>query len=72
MARSHHGGESVRVGGASQNQDDGKKFLGKCYNCGKGGHMVKDCWSKKKTIESNVATSNSEEEWDADAFFAVE
>ncbi|GMI95080.1 hypothetical protein HRI_003177300 [Hibiscus trionum] len=34
--------------------------------------MAKSCWSKKKSIESNVVTSNSEEEWDAEAFFAVE
>ncbi|OIT03777.1 hypothetical protein A4A49_43473, partial [Nicotiana attenuata] len=38
--------------------------------------MAKDCWSKKKSVESNAATSNSneksEEDWDAEAFFARE
>ncbi|KAG8488484.1 hypothetical protein CXB51_016201 [Gossypium anomalum] len=34
--------------------------------------MAKDCWSKKKTIESNAATSKSEEEWDAEALVAIE
>ena len=29
--------------------------------------MSKDCWSKKKSVESNVASSNMEmeKEWDA-------
>ncbi|KAL4291528.1 hypothetical protein GQ457_14G003790 [Hibiscus cannabinus] len=49
-----------------------KRFEGKCYNFGKKGHMAKACWSKKKSVESNVVTSNSEEEWDAEVFFAVE
>ncbi|RVW57839.1 Retrovirus-related Pol polyprotein from transposon TNT 1-94 [Vitis vinifera] len=35
------------------------------------GHMAKDCWSKKGLVESNAATSKSEDEWDAQAFFAV-
>nr|DAD32568.1 TPA_asm: hypothetical protein HUJ06_011419 [Nelumbo nucifera] len=26
--------------------------------------MAKACWSKKKPVESNAATSKSEEEWD--------
>ena len=33
--------------------------------------MAKDCWSKKKIVESNAVTSNSEEQWDVDVFFAV-
>ena len=49
----------------------GKKFEGKCYNCGKKGHMAKDYWSKKGLVESNAATSKSEDEWDAQAFFAA-
>ncbi|RVW66421.1 Retrovirus-related Pol polyprotein from transposon TNT 1-94 [Vitis vinifera] len=48
-----------------------KKFEGKCYNCGKKGHMAKDCWSKKGLVESNAATSKSEDEWDTQAFFVV-
>ena len=40
------------------------------------GHMAKDCWSKKKHVESNVATSsskeNKEDDWDAVSFFAKE
>ncbi|KAG8497318.1 hypothetical protein CXB51_008528 [Gossypium anomalum] len=53
-----------------------KKFDGDCYNCCKKGHMAKDCWSKKKIVESNAMTSKedvqSDDEWDAEASFAVE
>eukprot|EP00257_Ricinus_communis_P020180 XP_015579352.1 uncharacterized protein LOC107261843 [Ricinus communis] len=34
--------------------------------------MAKDCWSKQKGVESNVATSKGEDEWDAEAFFAAD
>ncbi|KAH0742848.1 hypothetical protein KY290_030841 [Solanum tuberosum] len=38
--------------------------------------MEKNCWFKKQPVESNVATSNpnenSEDVWDAEAFFAIE
>ena len=38
--------------------------------------MAKDCWSKKKTAESNAATSKTEnrsdDEWDVVASFAAE
>lgn len=70
-ARSHQGEGSVRAGGASKNQDNGKKFEGNCYNCGKKGHMAKTCWSKEKSVESNVAASKSEDEWDAEALFTT-
>ncbi|KAI3509833.1 hypothetical protein L1887_25356 [Cichorium endivia] len=52
----------------------GKRFEGNCNNCGKWGHMSKDCWSKKKSIESNTATSKKEieDEWDAEALYAME
>lgn len=52
----------------------GKRFEGNCYNCGKKGHMSKDCWSKKKSVESNVATSKKEmeDEWDAEVLCAIE
>ncbi|KAF2324390.1 hypothetical protein GH714_013463 [Hevea brasiliensis] len=67
---------SSRPGGASKNHGNGKRFEGKCYNCGKKGHMAKACWSKKRSVESNTATSNtkkkSEDDWDAKAVFAVE
>ncbi|MBN8157107.1 zinc finger domain-containing protein [Vibrio vulnificus] len=38
-----------------------KKFNGKCYNCGKMGHIAKDCWSKKK-VGSREQCSNEYEE----------
>ncbi|KAF2312972.1 hypothetical protein GH714_002351 [Hevea brasiliensis] len=42
----------------------------------KKGHMAKARWSKKRSVESNTATSNtkekSEDDWDAEAFFATE
>lgn len=30
-----------------------QKFVGKCYNCGKNGHMSRHCKSKQKSNESN-------------------
>ncbi|KAH0732943.1 hypothetical protein KY289_004131 [Solanum tuberosum] len=62
--------------GVPKNQKNEKRFEGKCYNCGKKSHMEKDCWFKKQPVESNAATSNpkenSEDVWDAEAFFAIE
>ncbi|KAK8367049.1 hypothetical protein V6Z12_A02G159300 [Gossypium hirsutum] len=53
-----------------------KKFGGDCNSSGKKGHMAKDCWSKKKVVESNAMTSKedvqSDDEWDAEASFTVE
>ena len=58
----------------SGSKKDGDKVKS---NQGKGmGHLVKDCWTKKKPIESNTATSsskkNNEDGWDAEALFAME
>lgn len=58
--------------GVSKNSGNDKKFEGKCYNCGKKGHMAKTYWLKKKLVESNATASKREEEWDAKALFAVE
>uniref|UniRef100_A0A2N9FHD6 CCHC-type domain-containing protein n=1 Tax=Fagus sylvatica TaxID=28930 RepID=A0A2N9FHD6_FAGSY len=74
--KSHQGKGGSHPGGVSKNQGNSRKFDGKCYNCGKMGHMAKDCWTKKKPVESNTATSsskeNSEDGWDAEALFAME
>ncbi|KAK2988903.1 hypothetical protein RJ640_002047 [Escallonia rubra] len=68
--RNSHSGE------ASKNHGNSKRFEGKCYNCGKKGHMAKVYWLKKRPVESNAATSNtkekSEDDWDAEALFAAE
>ncbi|KAG5629427.1 hypothetical protein H5410_001144, partial [Solanum commersonii] len=69
-----HGDECSR--GVSKNQKNDRRFEGNCYNCGKKGHMEKDCWFKKQSVEINTTTSNSNEKsedvWDAEAFFAIE
>ncbi|KAL5769820.1 hypothetical protein ACOSP7_013974 [Xanthoceras sorbifolium] len=74
--KSHQGGFGSRPGRVSNNRDNNRRFDGECYNCGKKGHMKKDCWSKKKPTESNIATSSSKEDsedsWDADALLAME
>jgi len=76
QTKSHQGGNGSRLGGASKNRDSNRKFDGECYNCGKKGHMKRDCWSKKKSTESNIATSSSKEDsedsWDAEALLAME
>ncbi|KAH0718192.1 hypothetical protein KY285_014223 [Solanum tuberosum] len=46
-----------------------------CYNCGKKGHYMRDCWYKK--AEGNIATStqnkkDEEEVWDFETSYAVE
>ena len=48
-----------------------RKFEGKCYNCGKKGHMAKDYWQKKEHVEGNAATFKLEDESDAHAFFTA-
>ncbi|KAM2943530.1 hypothetical protein COP2_026700 [Malus domestica] len=74
--KNHQGNGGSRPGEASKNRSNSIKFNGECYNCGKMGHMAKDCWAKKKSAESNAATSsskeNSEDGWDAEALFATE
>ncbi|KAF7804048.1 Retrovirus-related Pol polyprotein from transposon TNT 1-94 [Senna tora] len=70
--RTRQGDKSARDGEGSKNRNHGKKFEGKCFNCNKKGHMAKDCWSKKTAVESNAATSKVEDEWDAEALFAIE
>ncbi|KAF7845388.1 Retrovirus-related Pol polyprotein from transposon TNT 1-94 [Senna tora] len=70
--RTRQGDKSARDGEGSKNRNHSKKFEGKCFNCNKKGHMAKDCWSKKTAVESNAATSKVEDEWDAEALFAIE
>ncbi|KAG8364897.1 hypothetical protein BUALT_Bualt18G0046300 [Buddleja alternifolia] len=70
--KNHQSGRSINLVGASKNRRNKKKFEGKCYNCKEKGHMAKDCWSKEDNVESNAATSKSEDEWDADALFVAE
>ena len=49
-----------------------KRFDAIFYSCTKKGH--RDCWSKKKSVKSNVAFSNIEieEECDAKAMCVIE
>nr|KAJ0195158.1 hypothetical protein LSAT_V11C700350190 [Lactuca sativa] len=52
----------------------GRRFECHYNNYGKWGHISKDCWSKKKFIESNLMTSKKEveDEWDAEALWVIE
>lgn len=74
--KSHQGKGCSHLGGASKNRDNSRKFDNECYNCKKIGHVVKDCWTKKKHFESSTATSsskeNSEDGWDAEALFTMQ
>ena len=60
-SRDHQKEGSSQTGGASQYKPK-KKFEGNCYNYVERSHMVKDCWSKKKSEESNVTTSNQKKD----------
>ena len=72
--RSHQG--TTQPGRTQKNDNQSsqrKKIEGICYNCGRKGHMSRDCWSKKKSVESNVTSSNMkmEEEWDAEVLYTI-
>ncbi|KAL0352356.1 UNVERIFIED_CONTAM: hypothetical protein Scaly_1624300 [Sesamum calycinum] len=71
-ARNHQSERNTRIVGGSKNHSNVKKFEGKCYNCGKKGHMERDCWSKRNVAESNVVSSKTEDELDFEASFAVD
>ncbi|KAG6471607.1 hypothetical protein ZIOFF_069051 [Zingiber officinale] len=74
--KNYQGNEGHYPRRAPQNHANNRKFIGKCYNCGKVGHVEKDCSAKKKFVQSNTATSNpkenSEDDWDAEALFVAE
>ncbi|KAE8655260.1 tir-nbs resistance protein [Hibiscus syriacus] len=74
--KNYQGKGGQHSGGASKNRGNSRKFDGKCYNCGKMRHMAKECWTNKKSVESNTATSsskeNTEDGWDAEALFSME
>ncbi|KAJ0865146.1 putative RNA-directed DNA polymerase [Helianthus annuus] len=64
--RGNRGDSSAERKGKSK---DNRRFPYECYNCGKHGHMAKDC--RKPKVEGNVATVTEEEEtWDAEAMMA--
>ncbi|KAE8722922.1 putative LRR receptor-like serine/threonine-protein kinase [Hibiscus syriacus] len=65
--KNYQGNGGPHSGGASKNRGNSRKFDDKCYNCGKMGHMAKDCWTKKKLVESNTATSSSKENSEDDS-----
>ncbi|KAE8723067.1 PLAC8 family protein [Hibiscus syriacus] len=58
--KNYQGKGGPHLGGASKNRGNSRKFDGKCYNCGKMGHMAKDCWTKKKPVETLFATEEEE------------
>nr|GMC49313.1 Retrovirus-related Pol polyprotein from transposon TNT 1-94 [Ipomoea batatas] len=68
--RGHQNGRNNRGSGSSKSQSRGKRFNGQCFVCNKKRHMAKDCWHRKKVVESNAATSKKdEEEWDAEVSY---
>ncbi|KAL0355864.1 UNVERIFIED_CONTAM: hypothetical protein Sradi_4033300 [Sesamum radiatum] len=71
-ARGHQSERSTRTTRGLKNHGNAKKFEEKCYNCGKNGHIVRDCWSKKNIAESNIVTSKTEEKWDFESSFAAD
>ncbi|KAL0461223.1 UNVERIFIED_CONTAM: hypothetical protein Slati_0009900 [Sesamum latifolium] len=70
--RGHQSERRTPTVGGSKNHGNTKKFEGRCYNCGKKGHMTRDFWSKKNILESNIVTSKTEDEWDFKALFAAD
>lgn len=63
----HKKGESYEE--ISKNHRHNKRFPYKCYNCGKKGHMVRNCHFEK-VEEVNDATSEQKEVRDAEAMYA--
>ncbi|KAE8679209.1 Retrovirus-related Pol polyprotein from transposon TNT 1-94 [Hibiscus syriacus] len=57
-----HGQSSSRKHGRSKSRS--KKNL-KCYNCGKKGHLKKDCWSLNKNFNPQSNTANTSDDGDA-------
>lgn len=57
-----------------------RRKRGECFNCGKRGHLARDCRSPQRHSEGNVATTKdvelsgclSKEEWDAEAGITIE
>ena len=85
---SHCPRKSSYSGGAQQKSDDDedqelvkneRRRRGECFNCGKKGHLARDCWSPRRHSEGNLATTKedvlsgwlSEEEWDAEVAITV-
>ncbi|KAE8676041.1 hypothetical protein F3Y22_tig00111634pilonHSYRG00007 [Hibiscus syriacus] len=62
--------------GSKKDGDKVKNYQGKGGPYSGGASKNRDCWTKKKPVESNTATScskeNSEDGWDAEALFATE
>ena len=59
--RSHQGTAQLGIAHKNDNKSSQRKiFEGICYNCKKEDQMSRDCWSKKKSVESNVASSSME------------
>ncbi|KAI3513963.1 hypothetical protein L1887_12232 [Cichorium endivia] len=52
-----------------KNNHHNKRFPFKCYNCGRKGHMARNC-QFESVEEGNAATSQEEEVWDAEAMYA--
>ncbi|GJN30988.1 hypothetical protein PR202_gb19339 [Eleusine coracana subsp. coracana] len=78
---------SYSEGAQQESEDEDQQDLmerrrkrGECFNCGKKGHLARDCESLRKHSEGNVATTKdmvvsgylSEEEWNANTGITIE
>ncbi|KAE8667838.1 hypothetical protein F3Y22_tig00112368pilonHSYRG00011 [Hibiscus syriacus] len=62
-------GRSTECGQSSSHKHGGSKSRSKknlkCYNCGKKGHLKKDCWSLNKNSNPQGNTANTSDDGDA-------
>ncbi|XP_071703913.1 uncharacterized protein [Rutidosis leptorrhynchoides] len=63
--------KGTRLESSSSYQTKGKKYVPRCYNCQKRGHLARDCRAPKNE-EVNTAQSREGDEWDVEALMVTE